>query len=608
MEKLKIYYRALNAFIVHFLIFRTTIFIVTDKSYTTEIFARKFISGFMYDIIFLFALALIFGLIHILVKSEILIKGLFILSFILVGVLDLVNHYMLGYFSDGLASYGVLVEYLADLDTVAKMGMGTFNPAPPILFFLPIVFFFIPFPNIQIKFFSFKPLKRFLVTLALINLVVNQSVKLVRVNKNAPLESNTALRIIRSGAQTNKIFAEVKKLKNTKLTEQDLALVRTNKEAEYLSDDYPLLKKDKMPPVEFQMEKPNIVMFVFESVSSFETGIKEFYTEEEKELFKEQKSFTPFFDSLLKDSIVFPNFYAHGTFTSLGQVSMLCSIFDPISALDGMGSIMRNYSGVNVKCLPEYLKQLGYRNMFFNGYRKEFDNKAFFFPKIKLDEIYCREEIKAAEGIEQDEHTWGLEDSTVVKYMVKKAKETKGPFFSMFMSVNTHAPYNHIKNLPEGYTPHEYSLKKTDDSIKLIVEALKDEPWFNNTIFVFTADNGTSFKMAKVTKDANEDLYYNRVPFMIYAPGKKNGQVNKAIGSQVDVTPTLFNLMGLNQTTNHFIGKSLFQIDKNYAFQYKHYNNYFTIPKKEKDEIEALRKIHMSFVFNNKFMPLGESL
>ena len=595
------YIRTFLVFVAHFLIYRTSIFISCDREFTGIVWFEKFVAGFLYDMQFLFIIFFMISIINLVFKSDKFLKISFVFFFLLISILDLVNFYMLGYFSDGLASTGVLFEYLADLDTILKMGVGTFNPLPPILLFVPILFFFIPkLKNIEMREISKR---NFIIILVIANIIFNQGAKAIRVNKNGALESNTLIRILRSESNTAKIFDEVKKLKNMKLTESDLKLIHTNTEAKYISAEYPLLKEDDITPIADSMDRPNIVLFLFESVSSFQTGIKEFYSDEDKKVFDDHKSYTPFLDTLLPYSVVAPNFYAHGTFTTLGQVSMLCSVYDPVSALDGKGSIMRNYYGTNLKCLPEYLSDLGYKNMFFNGYHSGFDNKAMFFPKIGIDELYCRDEIKSLEGIALDEHTWGLQDSTVLSYMGKKLDSINGPFFATFMSVNTHAPYNHIKSLPAGYSSHEYSLFKVDQALKEFFEKYENKDWFKNTIFVFSSDNGAPLKLLADSKGISEDLYYNRTPFVVYRPKFKSQKIINKISSQVDITPTIFHLMGVNNSTNHFVGNSIFSKDSSIALQYKHYNNFFTIPDIGAENVDKLRKIYMSFVFENKISP-----
>jgi phosphoglycerol transferase MdoB-like AlkP superfamily enzyme len=48
-----------------------------------------------------------------------------------------------------------------------------------------------------------------------------------------------------------------------------------------------------------------------------------------------------------------------------------------------------------------------------------------------------------------------------------------------------------------------------------------------------------------------------RVPFILHYPGEKNGQTISNISSQIDVTPTTLNLLGINYSKYYFLGQDM---------------------------------------------------
>jgi len=86
-----------------------------------------------------------------------------------------------------------------------------------------------------------------------------------------------------------------------------------------------------------------------------------------------------------------------------------------------------------------------------------------------------------------------------------------------------------------------------DKSVGRLVEALKEKGVYNNTLIVFTADQGClggQFGLPCKTKGFYESLI--RVPFIIKMPGDKQlGRVTPAQISNIDVMPTLLEYAGV---------------------------------------------------------------
>src|SRR5947208_6044470 len=135
---------------------------------------------------------------------------------------------------------------------------------------------------------------------------------------------------------------------------------------------------------------------------------------------------------------------------------------------------------------------------------------------------------------------------------VDKAKADGKPFFVWLnptrMHIVTHLSpkYEAMRNSQNGWTIHEAGMAQLDDDVGLVMQKLKDLGVDNNTIFVFTTDNGTEvftwpdggqtpFAQSKGT--VLEGGF--RVPAMIRWPGKvPAGKVENGIISGLDWFPT----------------------------------------------------------------------
>jgi len=192
-----------------------------------------------------------------------------------------------------------------------------------------------------------------------------------------------------------------------------------------------------------------------------------------------------------------------------------------------------NHSAIRagVKTLPYYLCELGYL-VALAGKRHIKPIRSFPFEYLKLGEV--------------DEYL---------------AKVGTGPFCLVIATRDPHGPY---KKLPpgEGYAPEEVhvppylvdtpetrqimadyynSVAALDGQLGEYLEMLRNRGLEENTLFIYTSDNGTGFPFAKWTLyDAGVN-----VPFIARWPGRiKAGVASDAMISFADVLPTCIEVAG----------------------------------------------------------------
>jgi phosphoglycerol transferase MdoB-like AlkP superfamily enzyme len=92
----------------------------------------------------------------------------------------------------------------------------------------------------------------------------------------------------------------------------------------------------------------------------------------------------------------------------------------------------------------------------------------------------------------------------------------------------------------------------TDFAFQRFFEAAKKEPWFENTIFVITADHCNQVYYDEYKKDINRYA----VPIMIYDPKGKYVGKNMDLAQQMDIYPTILQMTGYNKPFRSW-GRSL---------------------------------------------------
>jgi membrane-anchored protein YejM (alkaline phosphatase superfamily) len=107
----------------------------------------------------------------------------------------------------------------------------------------------------------------------------------------------------------------------------------------------------------------------------------------------------------------------------------------------------------------------------------------------------------------------------------------------------------------EGEIAIHKLISYSDFSLKKFFDEIKNEKWFNNTIFVITSDH-TSPK--SVDKNYKNKIGRYSIPMLFYTPDKTlNGQSN-VITQHIDIMPSILDALGYKKPYFSF-GESVFQ-------------------------------------------------
>ncbi len=99
--------------------------------------------------------------------------------------------------------------------------------------------------------------------------------------------------------------------------------------------------------------------------------------------------------------------------------------------------------------------------------------------------------------------------------------------------------------------------KETDYMVGLLIQALKDNNLYNNTVIVVYADHYLyTISDNEILKQYGKDIetnLINKTPFFIFSPNLKKEEIKKA-NSQIDILPTILNLLGITYNDKWYIG------------------------------------------------------
>jgi len=123
------------------------------------------------------------------------------------------------------------------------------------------------------------------------------------------------------------------------------------------------------------------------------------------------------------------------------------------------------------------------------------------------------------------------------------------PFFVHVMTTSNHRPYTYPAgriDIPSG-SGRDGAVKYTDYALGRFLDMARAKPWFEDTVFVITADHGAN---ARGTSRIPVDKYL--IPVFVYAPRHVEPRRVDRLMSQIDVPPTLLGLLDFDYYSKFF--------------------------------------------------------
>jgi phosphoglycerol transferase MdoB-like AlkP superfamily enzyme len=302
------------------------------------------------------------------------------------------------------------------------------------------------------------------------------------------------------------------------------------------------VKEDPFEPEEmgpFTRRPKNVVLISVESLSAEFLGV-----------YGNKKGLTPNLDRLAKEGYKFDRVFATGTRTVRGLDAL--SLGAP--PMPGQ-AIVRRPGNEHLATIGEFLQHRGFATFFIYGGYGYFDNMNAYFNANNYKVVDRTDFPK--ESIVQ-ENIWGVADEVLFANSLK-VLDTAGqggkPFFAHIMTTSNHRPYTYPDGRIDIPSPggRDGAVKYTDFAIGQFIEQAKTKPWFADTLFVIVADHCASAAGKTSLPMAN---YH--IPMIFYAPAMLPAGSYSRLVSQIDLVPTLLDLLGI-EGDDYFFGESLFE-------------------------------------------------
>lgn len=263
-----------------------------------------------------------------------------------------------------------------------------------------------------------------------------------------------------------------------------------------------------------------------------------------------KRHLTPNLDRIAAEGYRFREVFATGTRTVRGLEAL--SLGTP--PVPGQ-AIVRRPNNEHLATLGEILQRQGFAPLFIYGGYGYFDNMNAYFQGNDYQVVDRTDFPKASVVFE---NAWGVADETLfanAMTAIGKAAAVGQRVFAHIMTTSNHRPFTYPDGRIDIASPggRDGAVKYTDWAIGHFLEEARKEPWFRDTLFVITADH-----CASVAGKTRLPVEKYRIPMIWYGPGLVRDGVHEGMISQLDLAPTLLDVLGV-QGDDHFFGLSVFE-------------------------------------------------
>ncbi len=347
--------------------------------------------------------------------------------------------------------------------------------------------------------------------------------------------------------------------------------ILANKEIEYVDSDQ--ITQEKVQSVK-NIQQPaqaalfgsaegkNLIVLQMESMQNFLVGLS-----------IEGQEITPNLNKLVKENSYFKHFYQQ---VGQGNTSDAEFVVNTSMYIPPRGAATQVYAGKELPSLPKLLKSAGYDTATFHTNVVEFWNRGELYTALGFDRYY---DAKFFGG--EDTVFFGASDEVLYKKSIEELARmdaSDNPFYTQIISMTAHHPYTipqdkRLIDLPDrfdGTLVGDYieSQNYADHALGEFIADLKARGIWDDSLIVLYGDHlGLPiYSLDNHEKDLMAEIYGREytytdminIPLVVVNPGDENPKTYDQLGGQVDILPTVANLLGLPLDNQMHFGQDLF--------------------------------------------------
>ena len=252
---------------------------------------------------------------------------------------------------------------------------------------------------------------------------------------------------------------------------------------------------------------------------------------------------TPFLDSLISHSLTFSQSYSNGRKSIDAMPSILSGIPMFVEPF-----ILTSYSLNNVSGIAGELAQDGYTTAFFHGAENSSMGFQAFARSSGFAHYYGRTEYNADPRFGGDndfDGTWAIWDEEFLQFYAHTMNQMQQPFCTALFTATSHHPFvvpdRYRQRFHQEGHPMYTCIRYVDHALQQFFHTASQMPWYQNTIFVITADHTNHTERPEYATPLGPYC----VPIIIYDPsGILPRGISDVVAQQTDIMPTILGIVG----------------------------------------------------------------
>jgi phosphoglycerol transferase MdoB-like AlkP superfamily enzyme len=314
------------------------------------------------------------------------------------------------------------------------------------------------------------------------------------------------------------------------------------------------LKKRYSPKIELSSSHDframNVVLIIAESFSKEYIGA-----------YNKGDGYTPFLDSLMQVSLVFDNAYANGK----KSIEALPAILAGIPTLMNTAYVSSKYGSNQIEGLGTQLSKKGYRTVFYHGGENGTMGFNAFARLAGIQEYKGKNEYPHKGDYDGN---WGIYDQPFLQFCAQDLNAGKQPFFATIFTLSSHHPYTipvqYSGQFKEGPLPILKSVGYADFALKQFFETAQKSEWFENTLFVITADHTSQ----TFRESYNSRLGIYAIPIVFYHSKMGKGKRSHKLIQQNDLYPSILDYLNWKGEIVSFGGSTFNEKHEGFVVNY----------------------------------------
>ncbi|WP_442050105.1 LTA synthase family protein [Paenibacillus sp. 2TAB19] len=364
---------------------------------------------------------------------------------------------------------------------------------------------------------------------------------------------------------------EIVKAEQMGILNYEAYMIFSNKDLEYVDPNQitqPKIDslKNAQPPIEpilyKSAEGKNLIIVQMESFQNFLVNL----TIDGKEI-------TPNFNKLVNENYYFKHFYQQ---VGQGNTSDAEFVVNSSLYIPPRGAATQMYADKELPSLPKLLKANGYDTTTFHTNVVEFWNRGELYKALGFDRYYDQKFFGHEDTVFFGPSDEMLYAKTAAE--LERMSESGKPFYSHVISMTSHHPFSipedkYQMELPERYEgtfvgDYIRGQNYADYALGLFIQDLKDRGIWDNSLIVMYGDHlGLPiYSLDRDDKELMAEIYGREygytdminIPLVIINPSAPEAKVYDQLGGQIDVLPTVANLLGVSLDNQIHFGQDLF--------------------------------------------------